>query len=46
MFTAAGRREDARRELAVAVEAFADLGDNSYQAAALRALAVLSDASA
>lgn len=46
VFTAAGRREDARRELAVAVEAFADLGDNSYQAAALRALAVLSDASA
>ncbi|GAA3438959.1 ATP-binding protein [Kutzneria kofuensis] len=46
VFAAAGRREDAARELTTAVDAFADLGDNSYQAAALRALAVLSDASA
>jgi tetratricopeptide (TPR) repeat protein/transcriptional regulator with XRE-family HTH domain len=46
VFAAAGRREDAVRELTSAVDAFAEVGDNSYQAAALRALAMLSDASA
>jgi tetratricopeptide (TPR) repeat protein len=37
------RREDAVRELVIAVDAFGALRDNSYQAEALRALAALSD---
>jgi hypothetical protein len=36
------RREDAVRELVIAVDAFGALRDNSYQAEARRALAVLS----
>ncbi|MFC0438289.1 tetratricopeptide repeat protein [Kutzneria buriramensis] len=43
VLTAAGRQEDAVRELTVAVDAFGELRDNSFQAAALRALAALSD---
>jgi hypothetical protein len=42
----AGRSEDAVRELTTAVDAFAALRDNAYQAAAMRALAALSDLSA
>lgn len=45
VFTAGGRHEDAVRELTTAVDAFGTLRDNSYQAAALRALTALSEKS-